>query len=90
MLCKDVTPIQVQEHKNMEEYGGMGFDENNYSPIPLFSGVTSQHRNSRPTSTLKPTEEIHLNIPNPTHNRDKVNRVNSFNTAQEQMDTEAK
>ena len=42
--------------QNMEEYEGMGFNENNYSPIPLVSGVTSQHGNSRPTSTLKPTE----------------------------------
>ena len=31
--------------QNMEEYKGMGFDENNYSPIPLVSGVTSQHGN---------------------------------------------
>ena len=76
--------------QNMEEYEGMGFDENNYSPIPPVSGVTSQHGNSRPTSTPKPTEEIHLNISDPTHNRGKVNRVNSFNTAQEQMDMEAK
>ena len=29
--------------QNMEEYEGMGFNENNYSPIPLVSGVTSQH-----------------------------------------------
>ena len=76
--------------QNMEEYKGKGFNENNYSPIPPVSGVTSQHRNSRPTSTPKPTEELHLNISDPTHNRGKVNRVNSFNTAQEQMDTEAK
>ena len=68
----------------------MGFDENNYSPIPPLSGVTSQHRNSRPTSTPKPTEEIHLNISYPTHNRGEVNRVNSFNTAQEQVEAEAK
>ena len=59
--------------QNMEEYEGMGFNENNYSPIPLVSGVTSQHSNSRPTSTPKPTEEIHLNISDPTHNRGKVN-----------------
>ena len=76
--------------QNMEEYEGMGFDENNYSPIPPFSRVTSQHRNSRPTSTPKPTEEIHLNISDPTHNRGKVNRVNSFDTTQERVDTEAK
>ena len=76
--------------QNMEEYEGMGFNENNYSPIPPFSQVTSQHRNSRPISTPKPTEEIHLNISDPTHNRGKVNRVTSFDTAQERADTEAK
>ena len=74
--------------QNMEEYKGMGFDENNYSPIPPVGGVAS--RNSRPTSTPKPTEEIHLNISDPTHNRGKVKRINSFDTTQEQMDTEAK
>ena len=73
--------------QNMEEYEGMGFDENNYSPIPPFSQLTSQYRNKtyiRPTSTPKPTEEIHLNISDPTHNRGKVNRVSSFDTTQEQ------
>ena len=74
----------------MEEYKGMGFDENNYSPIPPFSWVTSQHINPRPTSTPKPTEEIHLNISDPTHNRGKVKRVTSLETAQEQMVTGAK
>ena len=71
--------------QNMEEYKGMGFDENNYSPIPPVSGVILQHRNSRPTSTPKPIEEIHLNISDPTQNRGKVKRVNSFNTTQEEM-----
>ena len=61
---------------NMEEYEGMGFNENNYSPIPPVSRVTSQHINPRPTSTPKPTEEMHLNISDPTHNRGKINRVN--------------
>ena len=75
---------------NMEEYEGMGFDENNYSPIPPFSRVTLQQINPRPTSTPKPTEEIHLNISDSTHNRGKVKRVNSFDTAQEQMVTGAK
>ena len=75
---------------NMEECEGMGFDENNYSPIPPFSRVTSQHINPRPTSTPEPTEEMHLNISDPTHNRGKINRITSFNTAQERVDTEAK
>ena len=42
---------------NMEMYEGMGFDENNYSPIPPFSQATSQSRSPRPTSTPKPEEE---------------------------------
>ena len=75
---------------NMEEYEGMGFDENNYSPIPPVSRVTSQNINPRPTSTPKPAEEQQLNISDPTHNRGKINRVNSFDTTQEQVNTEAK
>ena len=72
---------------NMEEYEGMGFDENNYSPIPPVSRATSQHRIPRSTSTPKPEEEQILNISDPTHNRGKINRVNSFDTVHERMDT---
>ena len=64
--------------QNMEEYGGMGFNENNYSPIPPVSRITLQQGTKRPTSTLKPTEGIDLNISNLTHNRGKINRINSF------------
>ena len=64
----------------MEEYEGMGSDENNYSPIPPVSRVTPQHGTTGPTSTPKPTEGIDLNISDPTHNRGKVNRVNSLTT----------
>ena len=46
----DIDP-RVQ---NMEEYEGMGFDENNYSPIPLVRRVKSQQGSTRPTSTPKP------------------------------------
>ena len=60
---------------NMEEYEGMGFDENNYSLIPPVSRVTSHNINPRPTSTPKPAEEQHLNISDPNHNRGKINRV---------------
>ena len=74
----------------MEEYEGMGFDENNYSPIPPVSRATSQNRNPRPTSTPKPEEEQILNSSDPTHNRGKINRVNSFESAHERMDPRAK
>ena len=62
----------------MEEYEGMGFDENNYSPIPTVSGESSKRITSRPTSTPKPEDELILNRSDPTDNRGKVNRVNSF------------
>ena len=92
MEPQDAPQIHFSDPRmlNMEEYEGMGFDENNYSPIPPVSRVTSQNINPRPTSTPKPAEEQHLNISDPTHNRGKINRVNSFDTAQERVDTEAK
>ena len=39
---------------NTEMYEGMGFDENNYSPIPPVNQATSQSRSPIPTSTPKP------------------------------------
>ena len=69
--------------QNMEEYESMGFDENNCSPIPPVNRASSQNITPRPTLMPKPEDEQILNSSNPTHNRGKVNRVNSFNTAQE-------
>ena len=60
---------------NMEEYEGMGFDENNCSLIPLVSRVSPKSIAPRPTSTLKPDDELILNRSDPTDNRGKVNRV---------------
>ena len=71
----------------MKELVGMGFDENNYNPIPPVSKVTSQQGTTRPTSTHKPMVGTDLNISDPTHNRGKINRINTFTTTQEQMDT---
>ena len=65
----------------------MGFE--GYSPIAPFSQITSHHINSRPTSTPKPTEVQQLNISDPTHNRGKINRVNSFDTTQERVKADA-
>ena len=76
--------------QNMEEYEGMGFDENNNSPIPPVSRVTSQQGTTRPTSTPKPMVGTDLNISDLTHNRGKINRINSFTTNQEWTDTEIK
>ena len=44
---------------NMEEYEGMGFDENNYSPIPPVSRASSKSAATKPTSTPKPEDEEH-------------------------------
>ena len=60
----------------------MGFDENNFSPIPPVNQASSQSIAPRPTSTPKPEDEQILNSSDPTHNRGKINRVNSFNTSQ--------
>ena len=68
----------------------MGFDENNYSPIPPVSRVSSQDIDPRPTSTPKSTEVHQLNTSDPTHNRGKINRVNSFDTTQERAVTGSK
>ena len=64
--------------------------KNNYSPIPSVSRVTSQQGTTRPTSTPKPMEGVDLSISDPTHNRGKVNRINSFTITQEQMETVTK
>ena len=69
---------------NMEMYEGMGFDENKYSPIPPVNRATSQSRSPRPTSTPKLEEEWNLNSSDPTHNKGKINRVNSFESAESQ------
>ena len=74
----------------MEEYEGMGFDENNCSPIPPVNQASSQNITPRPTSMPKPEDEQILNSSDPTHNRGKINRVNSFNTAQERVATALK
>ena len=73
--------------QNLEELTGVGFDENNYSPIPLVGKIASQQGATRPTSTPKPMMEANLNILDPTHNRGKVKRINSFTATKEQVET---
>ena len=68
---------------NMEEYEGMGFDENNCRLIPPVNQASSQSIAPRPTSMPKLEDEQILNSSDPTHHRGKINRVNSFNTTQE-------
>ena len=73
--------------QNLEELTGMGFDENNYSPIPPVGKASSQQGATRLTSTPKLMVGADLNISDPTHNRGKVNRINSFTATQEQVET---
>ena len=75
---------------DFEELTGMGFDENNYSPIPPVGNATSQQGAARPTSTPRPVVDTDLNNLDPMHNRGKVKIINSFTTNQEQMETVAK
>ena len=67
---------------NMDEYEGMGFDKNNYSPIQPINRESPKIIAPRPTSTPK-LDELILNRSDPTDNRGKVRRVNSFEIAQE-------
>ena len=69
---------------------GEGFDENNYSPMPPVGKTDPQQGTTRPTSTPKPMVGTDLNISDPTHNRGKVNRINSFTATQEQVETVVK
>ena len=69
--------------QNLEELTGMGFDENNYSPIPPVGKTALQQGAARLTSTPKPMVEGDLNILDPTHNRGKI----SFTATQEQVET---
>ena len=72
--------------QNLEELTGMGFDENNYIPIPPVGKAASQQGTPRLTSTPKLMVGADLNILDPTHNRGKVNRINSFTAVQEQVE----
>ena len=71
----------------MEAYEGMGFDENNYSPIPIIVVESSKRITPQPTSMPKPQDELILNRSDPTDNRGKVNRVNSFEITQDKAAT---
>ena len=81
---QNTQPLRLTDPRtqNMEMYEGMGFDENNYSPILPVSQATTQSRSPRLTSTPKPEEEQILNSSDPTQNRGKINRVNSFESAE--------
>ena len=67
---------------NMEEYEGMGFDWINFSPIQPINRESPKVVTHRPTSTPK-LDELILNRSDPTDNRGKIKRINSFEIAQE-------
>ena len=72
---------------NLEELTGMGFDENNYSPIPPIGNAAPQQGAAWLTSTPKPVVDTDMITSDPTHNIGKVKRINSFTTNQEQVET---
>ena len=72
---------------NLEELTGMGFDPSNYSPIPPVGNAALQQGAALPTWTPKPVVEADMNTLDPTHNRGKINIINSFATNQEQVET---
>ena len=74
---------------NMEEYEGMGFDENHYSPIQPINQESPKLVTPRPTSMPK-LDELILNRSDPTANRGKIKRVNSFEFAQERATSSLK
>ena len=67
---------------NMDDYEGMGLDMNKYSPIQPINRESQKLVTPRPTSTPK-LDELILNRSDPTDNRGKIKRVNSFEIAQE-------
>ena len=73
-----------------EEMTGMGFDPNNYSPIPPVGNASLQQGAALPTFTPKPVVEADMNTLDPTHNRSKAKIINSFTTNQEQVETQRK
>ena len=70
---------------NSEEMTGMGFDPNNYSPIPPVGNAALQQGAALPTLTPKPVEEADMNTSDPTHNRGKVKIINSFTTKNQEL-----
>ena len=87
MHSKHMILIQTWDHITQEEMTGMGFDSNNYSPIPPVGNVVLQQGTALPTSTPKPVVEANMNTSDPTHSRGKVKIINSFTTNQEQVET---
>ena len=62
---------------SIEDMTGMGFDPNNYSPIPPVGNAASQQPGAAlPTSTPRPIGGADFNTSDPTHNRGKAKIIN--------------
>ena len=63
---------------------GMGFDPNNYSPIPPVGNAALQQPGAAlPTSMPRPIGGADFNTSDPTHNRGKAKIIDSFTETQE-------
>ena len=78
------------ESQSTDDMTGMGFDPNNFSPIPPVGNVAIQQGAALPTSMPKSVGEIELKISDPTHNRGRANIVNSFANNKDQVGTQKK
>ena len=74
---------------NMDDYEGMGVQVTNYSPILPINRESPKTITPRPTSTPK-LDDLILNRSDPTDNRGKIKRINSFEIAQERAVSSAK
>ena len=78
------------ESQSMDDMTGMGFDPNDYSPIPPVGNAAVQQGAALPTSMPKPVEETDLNISDRSDSRGRANTINSFANNQEQVGTQKK
>ena len=82
---QEITPrLRLRDTRtlNMDAYEGMGLDMNKYSPIQPINRESQKLVTPRPTSTPK-LDDLILNRSDPTDNRGKIKRINSFEIAQE-------
>ena len=82
---QEITPrLRLRDTRtlNMDAYEGMGLDMNKYSPIQPINREPQKSVTPRPTSTPK-LDDLILNRSDPTDNRGKIKRINSFEIAQE-------
>ena len=82
---QEITPrLRLRDTRtlNMDAYEGMGLDMNKYSPIQPINRESQKLVTPRPTSIPK-LDDLILNRSDPTDNRGKIKRINSFEIAQE-------